>query len=720
MTMYLRNRALLLIVGLLVVSSLVFSDEGMYPISDLKKINLKKIGLQISAKDLYNPNGVSLIDAIVHLGGCTGSFVSNDGLILTNHHCAFGSVAAASSTEHDYVTDGFLAKTRADEIPARGQSVRLIESYRDVSTEVLSAVSDTMDLAARTRAISKKMSEIVAETEKAQAGRRAEVAEMFTGKSYVLFVYFFIKDVRLVYAPPRSIGEFGGEDDNWVWPRHTGDFSYLRAYVAPDGTPADYSPDNIPYHPKRFLKVNPAGVDENDAVFILGYPGRTFRHRTASFLAYEERSRMPFIADLFEWQINTMEELSKNDRAVALKHDARIKGLANTSKNYRGKLKGLERLQLVASKEADERLLQQYIEQDPARKAKYGNVLAEIAAVYAEMSAAAPSELVLDATRMSSTLLGIAATLSDAVSELQKPEADRLPAYLDRNIPRLKDNFEQQLKNYYEPTERAFLTKLFSLAATIPADQRIAALDAAVGGDYSDASVERFLEHAIGATKLSDPGFLKEVLAKTPAQLDSLNEPLVRLAKGLAPESQRLREVRQRREGALSKNYALLVDVKAEYLKTSFIPDANSTMRFTYGRIKGYSPADAVYYSPITTLRGVVEKSKKEFPYATPERILELAKNKDYGRYKHPKLNDVPVAILYDMDTTGGNSGSPVMNAKGELIGLNFDRAFEATINDYAWSASYSRSIAVDIRYVLWVTEKLGEAKWLLEEMGVR
>ncbi|MCK7509414.1 MAG: S46 family peptidase [Desulfobacterales bacterium] len=391
-------------------------------------------------------------------------------------------------------------------------------------------------------------------------------------------------------------------------------FPHLRAYVAPDGAPADHSTNNVPYKPKRFLKVNPAGVDENDAVFILGYPGRTFRHRTASYLAYEERFRMPFIADLFQWQISTMEQLGKNDRAIALKHDARIKGLANTSKNYRGaNCRDWHWLQLVAAKEAEERLLQEYIEKDPVRKATYASVLAEINSVYQEMSVAASSELVLDAVRSSSTLLSIAFTLSDAIRELQKPEAERLPAYLDRNIPGLKE-ITQSLKNYYEPTDRAFLTKLFSLAAALPSEQRIVALDEAVQNDYSDASVRRFLDSAFARTKLADPAFLVEALTQSPEQLEALNDRFVALAKRIAPALQQLRNIRQRREGALSKNSALLVDIKSQYQQTSFIPDANSTMRFTYGRIKGYSPADAVHYSPLRHCAAFSKRRKKNFP----------------------------------------------------------------------------------------------------------
>jgi len=700
--------------------SLGLADEGMYPISAIHKLNLRAKGLKIDPKEIYNPNGVSLIDGVVQLSGCTGSFISKDGLILTNHHCAFGAVQAASTTEKDYVTNGLLALSKEEEIQARGMTARITESYRDVSKEVLSVVNDKINLAERTKAIDKKIREIVAEIEKKNPGKRAEVSEMFAGKTYVLFMYTNLRDIRLVYVPPRSIGEFGGENDNWVWPRHTGDFSFMRAYVAPDGSPADYSPNNAPYHPKKFLKVNPAGVDEGDFVFILGYPGRTFRHRTSHYLAYEEKYRMPYVADLFEWQIATMEEIGKTDRAVALKHDARIKGLANTMKNYRGKLLGMKRLHLVEGKFEEEKALQQFIESDPKRKELYGTVLEDIWKIYEEMSDWAPSELVLDYLRSSSVMLGYGFTIYESALELQKPDLERLSSYTERNLANTKRGLSQALRNYYEPTDKAFLKHMLMQAANLLEMQRIPAIDEILKGESAEQAIDQFIQTAYAQSKLNDEKTVMDFFGKKPVEVEQMDDPFVQLARALYPTYLKLRETRQRRDGALSKLSALLVDVKQQFQKTSFIPDANSTLRLTFGRIKGYSPADATYYKPITTLTGVIEKTTGEDPYATPEKVIDLYKSKNFGHYKNAKLNDVPVAILYNMDTTGGNSGSPVLNARGELVGVNFDRAFEATINDYAWSDSYSRSIAVDIRYVLWVTEKVGEANHLLKEMGIK
>ena len=695
------------------------ADEGMYPISEIHKLNLKAKGLKIDSKSIYNPNGIGLIDAVVQLSGCTGSFISADGLILTNHHCAFGAVTAASSRENDYVTNGFFAKTREDEIQARGISARILESYRDVSKEVLGVLSEKMDLAERTKAIDKKIREIVVEAEKKYTGKRAEVSEMFAGKTYVLFLSTILRDVRLVYVPPRSIGEFGGENDNWVWPRHTGDFSFLRAYAAADGSPAEYSAANVPYHPKKFLKVNPAGVNEGDFAFILGYPGRTFRHRTSHYMAYEENVRMPYIADLFEWEIATMEAMGKNDRAIALKNDARIKGLANTMKNYRGKLLGLKRLHLTANKQEEEMALQRFIDADAQRRAQYGTVLEEIGKVYQEMADRGTSELILDNFRSAPQLLSYGFTLYESALEMQKPDLERLPAYMERNLANTKQALRQGLQNYYEPTDKAILKHLVMQALSLPENQRIDVIDKQFR-NRSEEEIDRTIDQAYAQTQLTDEATLLGAFGKPIAELRQMNDMFIGAAAMLYPTIQKLRETRQRRDGALSKLSALLVDVKQQYQKTNFIPDANSTLRFTFGHIKGYSPVDATYYKPITTLTGVIEKSTGIEPYATPQKVIDLYKAKDFGRYESAKLKDVPVGLLYDMDTTGGNSGSPVLNAYGELVGVNFDRAYEATINDYAWSESYSRSIAVDIRYVLWVTDKVGGADRLFKEIGVQ
>jgi hypothetical protein len=716
------NRPFFLLLTIVLILSGVqisISEEGMYPLSEIQKLNLKAHGLKVTPKDLYNPGQIGLIDAIVQIGGCTGSFVSSDGLIITNHHCSFGAVQAASTPQHDYLTDGFLAKEKKEEILAKGFTARITDSYKDVSREVLSVVTVKMDVLDRAKAIDKRIKELVAETEKLNPGKRAEISEMFAGKTYTLFVYTFLKDVRLVYVPPRSIGEFGGEDDNWVWPRHTGDFSFLRVYVGPDGNPADYSQANVPYHPKKYLKVALQGVDENDPVFILGYPGRTFRHRTSHFLSFENSIRMPYVADLYEWEIATMENLEKNDKAVSLKLDGRIKGLANTMKNYRGKLKGLKHLPLIEKKQEEEKALQTFIDSDLKRKAKYGQVLSGIDSVYRQMSGRAQFELTFDYLFSSSSLLSYGLTIVHASFQLRKPDLERESGYMEKNFARTRDNMKNGLQNFYEPVEKIFFKEMLTRVNRLPAGQRIQILDSLMGPDTTSAAIDAFITRLYDNTKLRDTSYLQKALTAAPEQMDSFHDSFIDLARLLYGTYQELKEIRQKRDGMLNKLYAQLVDVKAQFLKKEFIPDANSTLRLTFGRVKGYSPADALYSSPITTLRGVIDKTTGIVPYNTPSKLVELYHKKDYGKYKHKKLKDVPVGLLYDLDTTGGNSGSPLLNANGEIVGVNFDRAFEATINDYAWSEEYSRSIAVDIRYVLFVLDKFAGAENILSELGV-
>ncbi len=696
----------------------VFADEGMWPISEIHKIGLQQKGLEIAAEDIFSPGKLSLIQAVVQVGA-TGSFVSEDGLIITNHHVAYGSVQAVSTKEKDYIQQGFKASRRSDEIPARGLTARITESYRDVSTEILSVIKEQMEFAEQTKAVERKMKEMVAEAERENPGKRAEVAEMFSGKTYVLFLYTYLKDIRLVYVPPRSIGNFGGEIDNWMWPRHTGDFSFLRAYVAPDGTPAEYSKENIPYHPKKYLQINPKGVEEGNFIFLLGYPGRTYRHRTSHFLAYEEEVRMPWVADWYAWQISVMEMTGEKDREIALKHLSRMRGLSNTMKNYRGKLSGMKRIGLVDIKREEEKELRRFIQADQERKAKYGDILKKIGKIYDDIRERAEYELLLDYLRRSVNMISFGYTVYEASIERQKEDLERESSYMDRNFARTRQRLELSLRNYHQPTDKMVFKELLMRAAKLPPEFRIPALETIFEGADLEGNIDEFVAQTYSRSTLSQSSVLMDALQKSTSELKEMNDPFIQLAEALYPSYQNLKKTRDARTGALTELYAHLIDVKKEFLQKDFIPDANRTLRLTFGRIRGYHPRDAVYYEPITTLDGVVEKTTSEEPFDTPAELIALHREKDFGQFLHPQLKSVPVCILYDADTTGGNSGSPVLNARGELVGVNFDRAYEATINDYRWNKDYSRSIAVDIRYVLWIMQKYGKVDDLLKEMDV-
>ncbi len=699
--------------------SLLPAEEGMFPLSHINKINLKAAGFEITSEDIFSPDSPSLSDAIVKLGGCTGSFISDEGLILTNHHCAFYAVSQASTPEHDYLKNGFLARNRSDEIEAKGYTVRITQSYSDVSPRVLARLDTVTDFAQRTQIIKKRIKEIVKQAEKEHPGMRAEVSEMFAGQSYVLFLYTYLKDVRMVYVPPRAIGEFGGDVDNWEWPRHNGDFSILRAYVGPDGKPAEFSKDNVPYHPKKFLTINPAGVDENDLVFLLGYPGRTYRHRTASFIRYQEQVRMPFIRDWYQWQIRTMLELGKANREVALKYSSTVKSLANTEKNYRGKLLGLKRLNLVGKKEQEEAAIQRFLRNNPKLFKQYGNVLSEINRIYEQQQTTAQHDLILSYFTRSVQSVALARTLYKAVRERAKADLERESAYMDRNFEATKKRTLLRLERFYAPGDKKILLALLRRAAQLPSTQRIAALDRLFSLDQPESLWHEKVNRAYEQSELFQTAFIRNAFNWNEEQLEHSTDPFIQWVIALEPELKTMKKQSEQRSGALNSLSARWAEVKRAYQKTAFIPDANGTFRLTYGHIRGYSPADAVYHLPQTTVQGILEKNTGTEPFNAPERLLTLIREQDFGIFKSKKKGTLPVGILYDTDTTGGNSGSPVMDARGRLVGLNFDRSFEATINDFAWNESYSRSIGVDIRYILWVIQKYAGAGYLLDEMGV-
>ena len=690
-------------------------DEGMFPLSDIKNINLNEKGLKISVDEVYNPNGVSLIDALVRIGGCTGSFVSEEGLIITNHHCVFGAVSNVSTVENNYLENGFLAKNREDEIPAKGLSCRITDSYEDVSAEVLEAANEVSDVSQRTAAISKKIKEIITREQEKDSTIIADVSEMFVGEQYILFRYKTINDIRLVYVPPRTIGEFGGESDNWVWPRHNGDFSFVRAYISPDGSSSKYSENNVPYHPKKFLRVNPKGIDDGDFVFILGYPGRTYKHQPSQFLIMQEKYQLPYIKDLFSWMINLYEKRGENDPQFALDISDVIKGLANTEKNYRGKMQGLERLQLVKQKQDEEKQLQKYIEADPTLREKYGNVLSDIDNVYRDIFTSGRRGLVLNMLSRLVKYYRLAEYFVDYKNEMLKPEGERKTIYQSDK----KEEFYSAITGLYNEfksdLEPQILNKILSDASTFDELKNIEPFKSFA----QEKDKQGFIYDLYDDTFIKDSKEYFDLLEDEDETLEDIDDPYINLVKQASELAETERNKSQLISSELNILLAKLNDVKRQWLQKSFVPDANSTLRLTYGYVKGYSPADATYYSPHTTLTGMIEKGKESGDYKLNKKVKELYDKKDLGNFIHPKLNDVPVAFLYNTDTSGGNSGSPIMDAYGRLVGVNFDRAFEATVNDYTWSDKYSRSIGVDIRFVLWVTQKVGGADFLLKEMGV-
>ncbi len=698
------------ILGMIPVSP----EEGMYPLSEINKVDLVQAGLKIDPKEVYNPSGVSLIDALVQLSGCTGSFISDNGLIITNHHCAFGAITRSSTVENNYLENGFYADSFEKEIPAVGYTCKITESYRDVSDIVLGAVKNILDPAERSKIIEQKIKSLSDEATDEKESIVANVSEMFAGKTYVLFKYRIIRDVRLVYAPPQSIGNFGGETDNWVWPRHTGDFSIMRAYVAQDGKAADYAKENIPFKPKKFLKINPKGVEEGDFVFMLGYPGRTFRHRPSHYLKYQKEYLLPYISNLYGNAINIMEKLSEGNKALSLAFASRIRGLANTMKNYQGKLKGLRRIDLITQKVNEENQIENFINSNQELKKKYGSLFDEIESVFGIVNEQAQADLWFRQAINFSTNLSLVNFVLNYAEEMQKPELERRQAYQSANISQTLSRIRYSIDNYNIDFEKAILKKLFEDAGNFETGSRITALDE-LGN-----TANTFIENTILTSPITNKEYFDSLLKKLPDEISNMDDAFLKFVIKLREQNQRITNQNDINDGKLNKLYGDLVDVKMLWKKTNFIPDANSTLRLTYGYIKGYNPSDATYMEPFTSIDGIIEKGATGYEdFAIPDRLKTLYNEKDFGNYINLKTGKLPVGMLYNMDTTGGNSGSPVLNAYGELIGVNFDRAFEATINDYAWNESYSRSIGVDIRYVLWVLDKYSGAENILKEIGL-
>ncbi len=695
------------------------ADEGMFPLSEMKNIDLKKAGLRMEPIDLYNPDGVSLVDAIVRVGGCTGSFVSNDGLMVTNHHCAFGFVAAMSTVQNNYIRDGYLAKERNLEAQAKGLVCKITASYRDVSSEVLMGTQNTADPVERLKIIATNTKKITDAENKSNPGLSCEISEMFTGKSFVLFRYQLLKDVRLVYVPARSIGEYGGEKDNWVWPRHSGDFAFLRAYVAPDGSSAEYNVNNVPFKPKRFLKINTKGINENDFVFILGYPGRTFRNQPAAFYKYHEEYMLKYVSNLYDWQINKMEEMGKGSDSLQIKYSGKIKSLANTTKNYKGKLQGFRRVGLTEKKFEEEKDMQKFLQADPTLNAKFGNVVPEINKVYDEVIASAPRNLFFDYIYSVAPTLQMAAAIDNyKAAFLQLSSKNDKANYLRIQVPKLRAAYFRLYPQMDPELEKAGILKMIEDAHQNNNNNKVVAVENFYKKHPTLEAREKVLNQLYAKTKISKAEFMGKLLSDSSEAFVKYNDGLVTLTHDLNIEMNYFDEVDRKRDGNLNSLLARYADAKSAFKQKQFIPDANATLRFTYGFVRGYYPNDAEFNKPFTTLKGVIEK-EDGIDYELMQVVKDLYAARDFGQFIHPTLNDLPVNFLYNLDTTGGNSGSPVLDADGKLVGVNFDRAYTATINDYAWNEAYSRSVAVDIRYVLWTIQKVAQANNLLAELNV-
>lgn len=693
------------------------ADEGMWMPHQMKDLNLKAQGLLMNPEDLYKKDGTGLMSAVVNLGGGTGEFVSSDGLILTNHHVAYGAIQRASSKEKDYISNGFLAPGRDQEIPAQGYTAGVLLGYEDVTAKVNAYFKPKMTPRQRYDAFDKAQKDLVTAGEKAGKDLRCVLASMYSGNAYYLYTFKQIRDVRLVYAPPLDLGNFGGEVDNWMWPRHTCDFSFLRAYVGPDGNAADYNAVNVPYKPKVFLKPSLEGFKEGDFTFVMGYPGRTYRNYALSELKADADNMAKRIKDVQDI-IKFYEDAGKNDKEVEIRYASQVKGLYNGLKNYQGKLEGLEKYDLVAKKAAQEKVLVEWINADPARAKKYGSVVADLAAFQARQKAFGARTELLNGVLGGSVIMSQAYTIVRAVPEIQKPDKERELAYQERNLPMLKQRIQLAERGYVFATDRELLKwTLLRLKASHP---DVAAWPAPLRGlaAGTDAEIAARVDAMYAKTVLGDPKKRVELLGLKPAALAAIDDPFLKLAADMEKELKVLREESKgfSREGAdLKMAYeAAILEMK----KGTYPPDANGTIRFTYGPVMGYTPRDAVWYLPQTTVKGVIEKDTGKEPFRVPAKIKDLWKARDFGPYEDARLKDVPACFLNTTNVTGGNSGSPTFNAKGEQIGIIFDMTYESVIGDYYIIPELQRSISVDIRWVLFVADKFSGAKNVVAEIG--
>jgi len=688
-----------------VVPAFALFDEGMYMPDKIATIrDLKKRGLKLKPEEIYNPAGGGLTDAVIRLSiGCTGEFVSAEGLILTNHHCGFDALVSASTPTNDLVENGFKVDSRAGEISAKNYSIYITERSEDVTAKI-NKNGEPLSGEALAAAI-KSLTE--AEQAKAPAGSIVRIQTLNNGYFHYLFQTRQIKDIRVVYAPPRNIGVFGGDPDNFEWTRHTGDFTFLRAYTAPDGSTADYSPNNVPYKPKRFLTMNIGGLKEDDFVFLLGYPGGTVRYRESQSVQYGRDVNLPFQASYLEARSAALREIGRTDEDKRIKFQSEIANYDNYFKvNDGGRLR-LIQSQVVEKRQAQEKQFAAWVESDPNRKAKYGTVLSELAAVSAESNKLAKLDLLVrqmpDSTMPMFGQIYAAVAQGGMLDEAGK--AEKL-ATATKALDGREPLYEREMIKFY-------LKKFDEL----PADQKLDAAESLFG--TFEGSARRAAEDAF-ATNIAQGDYWKpETIAAQygPQTMDF--RPERDQPKGFAAALKAAKDAANGRTTTFASKIdrlrLLYQQGMAEMKGTTPYPDANSTLRFSFGNIKGYSPRESEFRTPFTTLTGMFEKDTGANPFDVPKKLRDLAAIRDFGRYGEG--NSVVVNFLSTNDIIGGNSGSPVLNANGEQVGLVFDGNYEGLGNNFYYDPNRNRTISVDIRYVLFVTEKFGGAKWVVDEM---
>ena len=669
------KKLLLLVAMILTGASYVHADEGMWlPSEILKKIkDIQSQGFKLSAEDIYSVNKSSLKDAVVRFGGgCTGELISGEGLLITNHHCGFGQIQSHSSVEHDYLRDGFWAMSRAEELPNPGLSVSFLEYMQDVTEDVLKGYKPKMTEEKRNEIIAKNTKKIEEKAVNGNPNLRANVRPLYYGNQYFLFVYKVYTDVRLVGAPPSSIGKFGGDTDNWMWPRHTGDFSIFRVYAGEDNEPAAYSEKNVPFRPKKFFKINARGIKEGDFTMVYGFPGSTREYLFSDAVKYTAYTSNPHKIALRTLRLNIQKEEMNKDQAVRIKYASKQAGVANAWKKWQGEAKGLIKNNAVANKQAFEAKFDQWAEGKP----EYENLVERFKELYGSI---------------------------EELSLVQDYQTEALNAVeIIGFAGRGQRGAERFYKDYYMPIDKASFIALYNAYNKNIADQ------------YKSPYFKEQLQKFGTVEAWADALFTETPNLEMAAEIYKNTNDWFR--ENIAPTLMAVNK-------EINLLYRSYMKGQMEYNEATnggkiFYPDANSTLRVTYGKVKGYKPADAIYYTPVSSLDGVIEKDNPEiYDYNIPQKLRDLHAAKDYGQWESE--GSVPVAFIATNHTSGGNSGSPVLDAEGNLIGVNFDRVWEGTMSDVLYDPEICRNISLDIRFALFVIDKLAGASHLLNEMEI-
>ena len=700
-----------------------YAVEGMFTPDQLPEIamDLRAKGLKMEPSQISDLVGFPM-GAVVSLGGCTASFVSPQGLAVTNHHCAYGSIQYNSTKEKNYLEKGFLAENLEAELPAApGSRIYVTVKLTDVTDLITGGLPTNMAGEPRFSAIDSNRKSVVAECEEDE-GHRCRVASFYGGLQYKLVKQLEIKDVRLTYAPAGPIGKYGGDIDNWQWPRHTGDFAFYRAYVSPEGKSSDYNKQNVPYQPQYNLKVSSEGLDDGDFVMVAGYPGNTSRY-----------TRLAQVKNTFEWQYSTWQSLlddwiqaikgsSKPGSDARIKYESRLASLNNLNKNLGGQIEGARRVDLIERRATREEGLNKWIAAKAPNKG-YAEAIEKLDALSIETAMATRSNYWYNnATRPQ--LLGIAQRLYRLSHERMKPNSERESGFQERNMDRMKQSMTAMGRRYETAVDKAEWMVFLKGYMTQPASERVSALDDALGL-YDSISVDALsakLDNYYAATQLDKLDKRLSLMEATPEELEANSDPFMRLAVALYDHELAMEAASKDRAGhraALQPKYMEAIMAWQKDQGLTAYPDANSTLRVTYGNVLGGSPRDGMRYDPFTTLEGITEKDTGENPFNSPQSQIDLIMAKNYGRYELESIKSVPVNFLTDLDSTGGNSGSATLNARGELVGLLFDGTIESVNSDWDFDPRTTRSIHVDSRYMLWVMEKVDKANNLLEEMNI-